>query len=525
MSQRNTINIFIAVAIIFLLTLSGCSGKPESSSSNEMLVISGSEPGTLDPANCEDATEASYMVEIFSGLVTLDSNLSVVPDIARSWDISPNGTVYTFYLCSNVLFHDGRRVTADDFKYSIERAADPETGSHVAESYLGDIVGVNEKLAGLADEVRGVRVIDERTIEITIDAPKAYFLSKLTYPVAYIVDRYNIESGDDWWFHPNGTGPFQLQEWSSGLRMTLERNDDYYRSPVRLATVVFLLQGNSMAMYENGGIDIVGVGTADIDRVKDPENPLSKELVYTPELSLYYIGFNVKVSPFDDAKVRQALCYAVDKERIVDVLRKNTASVAWGILPEGMPGYDEGLSGLEFNISKAKQLLAESSYGDILPPIVLSVQGSCAGVPATDIALAYMWQENLGVNVSIEALDFDTIMQGAREGKLQAFELGWIADYPDPENFLDMLFHCDIVENYTGYCNRSIDTLLEQARLASDYDSRMELYHMAEEAIVQDAPCLPLWFGQNYYLVKPYVKGFAPSPTITSWLKDVWIER
>jgi oligopeptide transport system substrate-binding protein len=512
-------------AMIVLLLPYGCSGPGESVSDNETLVMFRGGPSTLDPANCADATAASYMVEIFSGLVTLDSNLEVVPDIAESWDISADGKTYTFHLRDDVYFHDGGKVTADDFKYSIERAADPETNSRVAEAYIGDIVGVTEKLAGLADEVEGVRVVDDRTLEITIDAPKAYFLSKLTHPVAYVVDQNNVEAGVDWWHDPSGTGPFKLKEWSSGLRIVLERNDNYYRGVAKLESVVFRLQGNSMTLYENGGIDIVGVGAGDIDRVQDPDNPLNKELVYTTELSLFYIGFNVNAAPFNDAKVRQALCYAVDKENIVDVLNKNTVSAAWGILPEGIPGYSEDLAGLEFNISKAQQLLAESSYHNGLPPIVLSVQGSCAGISAADVAIAYMWQETLGIDVKVVALDFSTLIAEARDGELQAFEVGWIADYPDPENFLDMLFHCGSVENYTGYCNSSVDSLLEQARVTSNFDSRMDLYHSAEAAVVQDAACLPLWFGQNYYLVKPYVKGFNPAPTIISLLKDVWIER
>ncbi|MFA5374570.1 MAG: peptide ABC transporter substrate-binding protein [Dehalococcoidia bacterium] len=516
--------IFVVAAVIMLLPY-GCSGTGETDSGNEVLVMYRGSPSTLDPANCADSTVASYMVEIFSGLVTLDSDLEVVPDIAESWNVSQDGMTYTFHLRDDAYFHDGRNVKADDFRYSMERAADPETNSRVAQAYIGDIVGVTEKLAGLADEVEGVRVVDDYTLEITIDAPKAYFLSKLTHPVAYVVDQNNVESGDDWWRDPNGTGPFKLQEWTSGIRIILERNDNYYSGVAKLDEIEFRLQGNSMMLYENGGIDIVGVGAADIDRVQDPDNPLNKELMYTPELSFFYIGFNVNVAPFNDAKVRQALCYAVDKEKIVDVLTKNTVLVAYGILPEGMPGYSEDLAGLEFNVSKAQQLLAESGYRNGLPPIVLSVQGSCSGVSSASLSIAYMWQENLGVDVRVEALDFTTLIQEARDGELHAFSVGWIADYPDPENFLDLLFYCDSVENYSGYCNSSVDALLEEARVISDYDSRMEFYHLAEEAIVQDAPCMPLWFGQNYYLVKPYVKGFNPAPAIISSLKDVWIER
>jgi oligopeptide transport system substrate-binding protein len=514
----------VLVAAIILLLPCGCTGSTGASSSGT-LVLFGSSPSTLDPANCTDSIAAGYIVEIFSGLVALDSNLEVVPDIAESWNIGSDGMTYTFHLRNDVRFHDGRKVTAEDFKYSIERAADPATGSRIAEAYIGDIVGVTEKLAGLAVEVSGVRVIDEYTLEITIDAPKAYFLSKLTHPAAYVVDRNNVESGAGWWREPNGTGPFKLQEWSSGFQIVLERNGNYYRGAAKLESVIFRLQGNAMMTYENGGIDIVAVGASNIDRVLDPENPLNRELVAGSELSLYYIGFSVNEPPFDDPKVRQALCHAVDKEKIVDILYKNTVLAAYGILPEGMPGYSDELSGLEFDVPKAQQLLAESGYRYNMPPIVLSVSGSCAGVSSTVIAIAYMWQENLGIEVRVEAVDFIKLITEASRGELQAFQVGWIADYPDPENFLDMLFHCGSVENYTGYCDAGVDSLLEQARLDTDTDSRMLLYNAAEQAIVSDAPFFPLWYGRNYYLVKPYVKGFNPAPTTISYLKDVWIER
>ncbi|MEA1958766.1 MAG: peptide ABC transporter substrate-binding protein [Chloroflexota bacterium] len=508
--------------VFFLIPLAGCN---EGGVSGGDLVLMGSDPATLDPVCCADATAAGYIVEIFSGLVALDKNLEVVPDIAESWDISADGTVYTFHLRDGVRFHDGREVTAGDFKYSIERAADPAIGSQVAAAYIGDIVGVKEKLDGLADEVSGVRVIDEVTLEITIDAPKAYFLSKLTHPVAFVVDQDNVDLDDEWWREPNGTGPFKLGEWDSEQRIVLERNDHYYRDAANLERVFFLLQGDSMMFYESGGIDIVGVGVASIDRVLDPTNPLYDELVFTPELSLYYIGFNTQAPPFDDVKVRQAFSCALDKAKIVEILYKDTVTVAYGILPSGIPGYNEDLAGLEFDVERAQQLMAESSYADGLPPVVLSVAGSASGVLSADVAIAHMWQENLGVDIELQTLDFSTLINEARDGELQAFDVGWIADYPDPENFLDLLFHCESVENYTGYCNQSVDELLEEARVTVDADARYEIYRQAEEAIVMDAPCIPLWYGQSYYLVKPKVRGFEPAPMIVPMLKDVWIEE
>ncbi|MBE0415310.1 MAG: peptide ABC transporter substrate-binding protein [Dehalococcoidia bacterium] len=513
------------MATVIILALAAMTPACNMALGNKGLTLYGSEPATLDPALCTDATSASYIVEIFSGLVTLDNDLEVIPDIAQSWDISPDLKTYTFHLRDGVRFHNGKPVTASDFKYSIERAADPRTRSPVAEAYLGDIVGIKEKLRGEADEVSGVRVIDDKTLQITIDAPKAYFLSKLTYPTAFVVDQANVESSANWWQHPNGTGPFKLGEWREGQWIILERNEHFYREVAKLERVTFRLTGNSMMMYERGEIDITQVDTANIERVLDPTNPLNKELVDAPELSVWYIGFNTAMPPFDDEKVRQAFCHAVDKDKIIEILLKDIVSRADGILPPGMPGYNEELEGLTYDVERAQQLIAESSYSDGLPPIVLSSPGSCAGVSSVDIAIASMWQENIGVEVEIEAVEWETFLDDLREGRFQTFEVGWIADYPDPENFLDLLFHSESVENHTAYSNPDVDELLEAARVEGDVGARLEIYQEVEQIIVDEAPWLPLWFGKSYFLVKPYVKGFSPAPMIIPTFKDVWIEE
>ncbi len=157
-----------------------------------VLNLYGIDPHTLDPAISGDATSHEYVIQLFSGLVALDDNLEPAPDIAQDWTVSDDGRTYTFELRQDVRFHDGREVKAEDFKYSWDRAADPDTGSLTAASYLGDIVGVSEVLAGESNEISGVRIVDDYTLEVTIDAPKSYFLSKLTYPTAYVVDSNNV---------------------------------------------------------------------------------------------------------------------------------------------------------------------------------------------------------------------------------------------------------------------------------------------------------------------------------------------
>jgi len=497
------------------------------------LNLPGGEPPTLDPALTQDATSATYIVEIFSGLVTLSRDLEVVPDIAENWELSDVGTTYTFHLRDDVKFHDGKPVTAQDFKYSIERACDPATRSVVADTYLGDIVGAQAKLRGQADEISGVVVIDEHTLEITIDSPKAYFLSKLTYPTAFAVDQENVEGpAQPWTDKPNGTGPFSLAEYELGLRIVLERNEAYYGAPQpALERVNFVLAGGSaMTMYETGELDAVPVGLADIERVLDPSNPLNEELSITlPMLSIFYIGFNVEKPPFDDQKVRQAFNYAIDKDKYVEVVWKKMQLKADGILPPGMPGYNEDLQGYPYDPEKARQLIAESKYGAAsnLPEITLNVSGGGGAAARQVSAIVEMYKQNLGVDVAIQQTEWATYLWDLRAHRYQMFGLtaGWIADYPDPQDFLDILFHSESRNNDSVYSNPEVDRLLEQARGEQDSEKRMELYQQAEEMILEDAPIVPLTHDADHWLTKPYVEGMIYPPSIIPKLKYVSINK
>ena len=317
---------------------------------------------------------------MFSGLVALDTDLRLVPDLAESWEISPDGTVYTFKIRPDATFHDGKAVTAHDFKWSIERAADPRTASPVADIYLNDIVGVEDVLEGRAMEIGGIQVIDDRTIQFTIDSPKAYFLAKLTYPTAYVLDRENVEAGGSTWTDtPNGTGPFRLKEYRIGERIVLERFESYTRGQPGVSTILMnLAGGQNMAMYENDEIDFTGVGLYDLERVLDPSEPLNRELVVAPpDFSISYIGFNAQMAPFDDANFRKALNHAIDKELIATEVLSELLTPAYGILPPGFPGYNPELQGLTFDPELAKQLLAQSDYADpaTRPRIVVTVPG------------------------------------------------------------------------------------------------------------------------------------------------------
>ena len=497
-----------------------------------VLKLLGSDPPTLDPHQTGDVTSSRYILEVFGGLLTIDPELAIVSDLAEDWDVGPDGRTYTFRLNPNATFHDGRKVTASDVQYSFERASDPATESPAVDIFLRDIVGVPEKLEGEADSISGVTVIDGETLRVETDAAKAYFLSKLTYPTSFVVDRANVETGREWVKSPNGTGPFILSDYEPGVLMRLERFDGYHLGPPNLDAVEFnLAGGDGMLMYENDELHFGQVGLALMERLQDPADPLHNQFYQGPPLfDTVYIGMNANEPPFDDVNVRLALNYAIDRDNLAEVLLDNAVVPARGILPPGFPGYSPDLDSYEFDPEMARQLLAESKYGSDTanyPPITITLPGSFgSSVSPTVEAILFGWEEQLGITMDVLQTEWATYLQDLQDRRFQIFGgLGWVADYPDPENFLDGLFHSESSNNHTHYSDPELDALLEQARVESDRNTRFELYHQAEQMILDGAPWVPIWHsnGENY-LIKPYVKGLPLSALVIPRLRYVYID-
>ena len=491
----------------------------------------GADPTTLDPHLTGDVRSALIIVEVFGGLVTLDRNLEVAPDLAKDWEVSNDGRTYTFHLREDAKFQDGRPVTAQDVKWSIERVADPKTESPVVDVFLGDIVGFVDKFEGRATDVEGVRVIDDDTVSITIDAPKAYFLSKLTYPSAFVLDRNNVEGDPNWFEEPNGTGPFKLTEYEPGVVLRLTRNELYHLGPPKLKEVEFILSGgSSLLMYQNDEIHISGISFLDLEGILDPSNPLSEEVAQAPpDFDVAYMGMNSSMPPFDDPKVRQALNYAVDLEYLTSTLFQGLRVPAKGILPPGFPGYNPNVQGYDYDPEKARQLLSQSRYGgnlDEFPSITLTLPGRFgAAVDPSMEVLLQMWRDNLGIEMDIQQTEWSTFYQDLTQRRFQMFGgLAWIADYPDPENFLDVLFHSESSNNHTYYANKAVDALLGEARVEQDEQARFEIYHRVEDMILEDAPWIPLWHEKSgYVLLKPQVKDYFLFPLVIPKLRHVYL--
>jgi len=496
------------------------------------LRLFGPDPITLDPACASDAGSAEYIVEIFSGLVSFDRDLNLIPDIAESWEMSPDGTVYTFTLRSDVIFHDNSRpVSAQDFKFSMERALNPATQSTVGDVYLDDLVGAEEFANGDLDEIPGIRVVDPQTLELTITEPSSVFLEKLTYPTAYVVDEREVGDSTcfegNWTLNPNGTGPFKMGQWDLGRKIVLEANERYYLDPApSLARVTYILSGgSSFVMYENDEVDVTGIGINNIESVRDPNNELNADLKSGPSLDVFYIGFNTQEPPFDDPLVRRALSMAINREFLAHEFLLDLVVPANGVVPPGMPGYNESLAPIPFDAEAARELLDQAGGTGILEDATILTSGQ--GAAPSDIlqAVTAMWEAELGVTITIEQEDFGLFLRDIDEGNFSLFSLGWIADYPDPQNFLEIKLHSESPNNESAYSNPEVDSLLDQAAAEEDEEARIALYQEAEELIMQDMPWAPLYHGQASYLVKPYVEGYEVPPFVIPNLRYVSINR
>ncbi len=482
---------------------------------------------TLDPALVRDVGSGSYVVEIFAGLVKLDGDLNVIADLAEDWDVSPDGLTYTFRLRPGIAFADGREITSADVVFSIERALSPEMASPVARVYLDDIEGAREYSAGGLTGVSGVSAPDARTLRIFLRRPATSFISKLTHPVSFVVDRDEVDEFE-WFRTPNASGPFELVRWVEREEIVLARNPEYHtRALIERVTVAIVSGSEGLLGYETGSVDIVPIFGRNVDRFRGSGERFSEDYLAVPEFSLFYVGFNTQVAPFDDVHVRRAFVLAIDIEKINRVTFRGHEITANGILPGGLPGSDPDRQPLGYDPEAARRELALSKYGgaENLPDVTFLISGGGLLPPQDVEAMLFFLRENLDVNVRMQAVDFaDFLLEVENPNhQHQMITFGWVADYPDPDNFLEFLFLSDSPENATRFSDPQVDALLEEARVEPDQARRFELYRQIEDIIIEEAVVLPMRFGVDHYLVKPYVEGFAPSGGLQEWMSAVQV--
>jgi oligopeptide transport system substrate-binding protein len=509
--------------------LGGGDAGPTASVARGTLRLEGREPSTLDPVHVRDTGSGGYVQEIFAGLTRIGPDLSVRPDLASDWTVSSDGLTYTFSLRRQAIFHDGRHITADDVAWSWTRALDPATGSLSGPLYLNDIRGAAEYAEGEAQSVSGLRVLGTQTLEVTLTSPLSFFPGKLSAGPTLIVDRHDVVSGEAWWRSPNGSGPYALLQWEPDTLITLVRANaaSWLAGGPEFVEFHQLDVGEDLLLYESGVLDLASIGSADLARFRDPNEPRSGELASTPDLSVQYLGFNTTLAPLDDVHVRRALAFATDRVFISDVFLSGAQREAKGVIPPGLPGFRPEFSGLSFDLSAANDELSKSRYGsaEAIPPITVASSG--VGLSANPLleAIVEPWRTDLGVEVSIELQSFNDLVDALDQPDhdIQAFFLGWSADFPDAVNFTDELFGSDRPDNSWRFSDAIVDELITKSRTATSERERLALYGQIEDRVVDQAVLIPLLHFVSHELVQPWVDGYAGRPMTREWLTELTI--
>jgi ABC-type transport system substrate-binding protein len=522
LSRRHAL---VTLAFAAALFAAGCSSR---SSQGQDARVPGTlryaistEPTTLDPAMVSDGPTIDLLQNVYEGLVGWDDKNQVVPKLAAAMpDVSSDGTVYTFTLRGDATFTNGRKVTAEDVKHSLTRALDPKLSSPVAATYLNDIEGAQAVMDGKTGELAGVKAIDPRTVQITLSAPRAYFLGKLTYPTGYVVAREEVARGpsapggaktiDE--TNTVGTGPFRLRSYTRQDRVVLEANADYWGGKPRLQVIerpIVLNAQQRHTLYEQGQLDLlIDMPTSDYERDREDPN-LKDHIKFFNRAQVFYLGMNqTHYKPFKDKRVRQAFAHAIDKDAVVAGVMQDVSPRAEGIVPIGVPGYDPNFKGIPYDPARGKALLAEAGYpdGNGLPPLQLSFRESTPNLRKG----AEILQEQLkqvGVPITLREMEWAAFLRATDARQIDLFHMRWAADYPDPQNFLSVLLHSKAPENRTAYNNPAYDALLDKADSSLDQEERIALYRKAERIVVDDAPWVPLYFQRDVELHRPYVKG------------------
>lgn len=476
-------------------------------------------PTTLDPALVVDVTGASIGAKLFNGLVRFDRDLHLRPDIAEKWKVSPDGKTYSFFLHRGILFSNGREVTADDVKYSFERVLDPAT--HSPRTWVFDrIEGAQEFMKNLAQEVSGIEVKDRYTLTIHLKKPFGPFLGLLTLTTASVVPKEEVKKwGADFSFHVVGTGPFMLHEWQHSQYLCLVGNPNCYRSPPRIKGIVYRIIPEDLTTiveFEIGNLDIIRIPAAEFRRYHN--HPTWKHYVKEqPGLNIFYLGLNCQQPPLNDIRVRQAICLAIDREKIRTTLLEKRGLLASGPVPPLLRKSFPPLTNyFPYNPTQSRELLKKAGYPEGFP-LAVTITALPEVLDIVEVIQQYL--QEVKIKVSIVQLEWSALKEAVARGKAQAFWLSWWADYPDAENFLFPLFHSSnwgAGGNRSFYKNSTVDLLIEKAQQEPDEPTRIRLFHEAEKIIVQEAPAVFFWHQTDYYLVQPRVNNFIPYPLTTS---------
>ena len=492
---------------------------PNAKAGGSITVTYKEDVATLDPAIGYDWQNWSMIKSLFDGLMDyVPGSTTLRPGLADSYEVSNAGQTFVFKLKAGVKFHNGREMTANDVKYSLDRVTNPATQSPGA-GFFASIQGFDAAMDGSATSLSGVKVIDPLTVQIDLSRPDATFLHVMALNFASIVPQEAVEAAaGDFGKHPVGTGAYKLEEWTLGQRLIFAKNADYWREGVPYLDQVMFEVGQepvvALLRLQNGEVDVPGDGIPPakfVEVMSDPEQ--AARVVEGGQLHTGYITLNVTTPPLDNVNVRKAINMAINKDRIAQIIN-GRAVPATQPLPPSMPGYTEGYAGYAFDVEAAKVLLASEGLADGFetelyvmntdpnPRIAQAIQQDLAGI---------------GINAKIQSLAQANVIEAGGNGSAPMIWSGgmaWIADFPDPSNFYGPILGCaGAVEggwNWSKFCDEGLDAKATEADSMAGADqagARMKLWSDVYMGVMDQAPWVPVFNEQRYTMKSPRMGG------------------
>ena len=492
---------------------------------------------TLDPHFAYDTLSTAACRLLYDGLLDYDYDGNMIPSLAAELpEISDDGRIFRFTLRPGIKFHNGREITADDISWSLHRLLSERIGSP-GYPFFKSIEGAPAYHSGEVDRVEGIVVHDEKTIEFRLDEADQTFLNALAMPFAYPLAREHVEAlekaegRDAVGRHPVGSGPFAFSRWERGVQVEFERFDEYWAPRARPDRMIFLENISAdvaSARFRNGDVDVI-YRPSKVNRLFLRESeawaPYRAE---SPSASVYALGLNCELPPFDDVHVRRAVAFALDRSKL-ERLDPGRVISATQVLPPMLAPHDPDLpAGQVFDLERAKEEMRLAGFPEGLPePVTLWVRGE------SEVRAAQLFQQDLkaiGIEIELKMVSFATYLKETGKPRVaQAAFTGWHQDFPDPSNFMDILFHSRSIhpensENRSFYRNPKLDAILDSARAEVNRDVRLALYAEANAILAEEAPWAFLYYPVDMFVWQPYVKDFRPHPVWLNEYRNVWLD-
>ncbi|NIA18485.1 MAG: hypothetical protein GWO85_00145 [Simkaniaceae bacterium] len=512
--RQKRILTILSLALLFI------SCKSDEKNISELTIAYPADIRGFDPSTATDFRSGRTMSFVYDNLVRFDVGTELVPCLAKAWDISENGRKYTFYLRRDARFFDGNPITAQDAVYSLTRILLPETAS--PQTWLFDrIVGAKDVIAGKTDTVSGLVAENDSTLVIRIVAPFAPFIQYLAMPSAAIVNYRQIENIN---VQPAGSGPWKLESWERDGEIIFVCNESYWGKNTKMSRLRIRILSEPMtrsAEFEAGNLDILDVPNVEVRAWQN--HPRWGKYFYTEDdLSLYYVGMNCSRPPFNDIRLRKAMNLAVDREKIIEVLRFGVGIPASGPVPPSLlkgPPPDP----YPYDPEEALRLLDEAGFPQGFET-KLWVAGDAEMYHVLEAIQSY-WQA-VGIRVELLRSDWNVFRTAVKAGKPDLYYLSWFADYPDGENFLYPLFHSqESMVKRNRFSNAEIDSLIERIQALIASPERDSLIARTNKRVFEEAPWVFLWYPESNVVIQPWLKGFVSKLIFNAQRYDEWYKK